>query len=223
MKASKIVLVGCVALLTASGCETHPSEIKIKGPRDSVESTQANPTFAKFTKKDESLQLRVSAFDEKGRYSGTAPVKWDSSDRGVATVSGGGLITILSSGKAKITATYSKDKTTREASIEIVSCIVKTIRAVEPKPEEGKANEMGMGEIVNFKAEVVDDNGDVIEGAKIRWSSSSWAATVTPTGEVEARSIGTTQIVAEAANGSTVRWDISVEDWKKPARRRRRR
>lgn len=221
MKASKIVLVGCVALLAASGCETHPAEIKIKGPRDSVESTQANPTFAKFTKKDESLQLRVSAFDDKGRYSGAVPVKWESSDRGVATVSGGGLITILSSGKAKISAMYRKDKVTREASVEIVSSIVKMVRVLEPKPEEGKAIVLAMGEIVNFKAEVIDDNGDVIEGAKIRWSSSSWAATVTPTGEVEARSIGTTQVVAEADNGSTVRWDLSVEDWKKPARRRR--
>ncbi len=220
MKVSKLLPLGLATLFLASACETHPAEIKIKGPRDSVESTQANPTFATFTKKDDTLQLRASGFDDKGRYMGTALVKWDSSNREVATVSSTGLITVLSSGKADITAKYQKGEVSREASVPVEAIIVKEIKAVEPKPEAGKAIELGIGEIVNFKAAVLNDRGEAIEGAKVRWSSSSWAATVTPTGEVEARAIGTTQIVAEADNGSTARWDLAVEDWKKPGKRR---
>lgn len=220
MKVSKLVPFGLAALLLSSACETHPAEIKIKGPRDSVEAAQLELSFSTFTKKDDTVQLRASGFDAKGRYMGTAAVKWDSSDRDVATVNSTGLVTILSSGKADISAKYQKGEVTREASVPVEAVIVKDIEAVEPKPEAGKTVEMGIGDILNFKAVVHNDRGEVIEGAKIRWNSSSWAATVTPTGEVEARAIGTTQIVAEADNGTTARWDLSVEDWKKPGKRR---
>lgn len=220
MKAQKLLLPA-LALAVLSGCESHPAEIKIKGPRDSVESQKAVPTFSIFKKREETLQLRASGFDDKGRYMGTIPVKWDSSNRDVATVSSTGLVTILSSGEAKISATYSKGEVSRSASLPVKAVIVKDIRAVEPKPEQGKALEMALGDIVQFKVDVLDDNGDAIDGAKVRWSSSSYAVTVTPTGEVEARAIGTTQVVAEAENGATARWDLSVEDWKKPKRRRR--
>lgn len=219
MKAS-YCLVLTLAAFSLCACENHPASIKIKGPRDSVESTKAAPTFAPFKKREDTLQLRASAFDDKGRYMGTVPVKWDSSDRKVATVSSSGLITILSTGKAEVTATYEKGDVKRSASLPVEAVIVKDIEAVEPKPEAGKALEMPLGEIKQFKANVLDDNGEVIEGAKVRWSSSSFAVTVTPTGEVEARAIGTTQVVAEAENGATARWDLSVEDWKKPGRRR---
>lgn len=222
MKAPKHLLFAMFAASLVTACETHPAEIKIKGPRDSVESTKAIPTFGTFEKREDTLQLRASGFDDKGRYMGTVPVKWDSSDRDVATVSSTGLVTILSSGKADITATYEKGEVKRQASLPVEAVIVKEIRAVEPTPEEdGKVIEMAMGDIVQFKADVLDDNGKVIEDAKIRWNSSSYAVTVTPTGEVEARAIGTTQVTAEAENGETARWDISVEDWKKPKRRRR--
>lgn len=214
------LLLGACALM---GCESHPAQLEIKGPRDAVESTQKNPVFPTFDEKDGTLQLRASAFDDKGRYMGAVPVKWDSSNRKAFTVSQTGLLTVLGSGEAKITATYAKGDVKRTASKDVKAVIVDEIAIVKPVLEEGKkVLEMPMGEIVQFVAEVKDDNGDVIDGAKVRWSSASWAATVTPTGEVEARAIGTTQIVAEADNGATARFEISVEDWKKPARRRRR-
>lgn len=220
MKARTLLLTSMTLGALCAACENHPAEIRIKGPRDAVESTQATPTFAPFRKREDTLQLRASGFDDKGRYMGAVPVKWDSTDRDVATVSSTGLITVLSSGKAEITATYEKGEVKREASLPIEAIIVDDIVAVDPKPEPGKALEMGLGEIKQFEVNVLDDNGGVIEDTKVRWRSSSYAATVTPTGEVEARAIGTTQVSAEAENGATVRWDLSVEDWKKPRRRR---
>lgn len=214
----KRLLLGSVVLLAA--CETHPAEIKIKGPRDSMESTMGVPTLPVFEKKDDTLQLRASAFDDKGRYTGSAQVKWDSSDRSVATVSQTGLLTILASGKATVTATYEKGEVKREASLPVSAVIVKDIRITEPVLEAGKVLELAMGDIVNFKAEVLNDRGEVIPDAKIEWDASSYAVTVTPTGEMEARAIGTAQVTAEAENGSRARVEVSVEDWKKPQRRR---
>ena len=215
----KKLLVLCGALLVAA-CETHPAELKIKGPRDAVESTVTNPVFPVFQKKDDTLQLRASGFDDRGRYMGSIPVKWDSTDRTVATVSQTGLMTSLSTGKAEITATYEKGEVKRAASLPVSAVIVKEIRLTEPQVEAGKVLEMAMGETVQFKAEVLDDRGDVIPDAKVSWDATSYAVTVTPTGEVEGRSIGAAQVVAEASNGSTARVEVSVEDWKKPKRRR---
>ena len=220
---TKSPMIVCGFALLLAACESHPAAIKIKGPRDAVESTKANPTFPVFEKKGDTLQLRASGFDEKDRYVGTVPVKWDSSDRSVATVSQTGLMTVLSSGKASISAKYSKGEVTREASMGVEAVIVEGIRLVEPKLEEGdKVLILPMGEKVQFKAEVLNDHEDVIDGGKVRWGSTSYAATVTPTGEVEARAIGTTQITAEAENGSVARMELSVEDWAKKKRRRRR-
>lgn len=196
-------------------CETQPVRIQVKGPREAVESTKAVPEFAPFEKKNDTIQLRASAFDDKGRYMGPAKVEWDSTDRSVATVDSSGLVTILSSGEAKIKATSVGYKTTLNDELSIKASIVSDIRWVDPLPVEGKSLEMNLGDIKEFKAEVLDDRGNPIPKAKIEWDSSSFAATVTPTGEVEARAIGTTQISAEAPNGKTVRIDLNINDWKK--------
>ncbi|MCA9550930.1 MAG: Ig-like domain-containing protein [Myxococcales bacterium] len=214
----KLLILGGALLLVA--CETHPAEIKIKGPKDAVELTAANPTFPTFEKKDDTLQLRASGFDDKGRYMGVVPVRWDSTERSVATISQTGLLTILSSGEATITATYEKGDVKREASLPVSAVIVKDIRMVEPVVEPGKVLEMAMEDIIQFKAEVLNDRGEVIPDAKVAWDASSYAVTVTPTGEVEGRAIGTAQVSAEAENGARARVEIEVGD-RKPARRRR--
>lgn len=210
-----------VLALGLAACKAEPVAIRIKGPQDAVESTKMNPTFAPFEKKGDTINLRASAFDDKERYMGTVKVKWDSSDRSVATVSQTGLVTFLSSGKTKITARTTETEEPLEASIDLEAQIVKEIRIVDPPEEEHKSMKMPMGEIKQFKAEVLNDRGDVIPDAKIDWRASSFAVTVTPTGEVESRAIGTAQIVAEADNGSVARVDIEVTDWDKKKRRRR--
>lgn len=212
--------VALLLLFAAVGCTKQPAKIRIKGPRESVESTQMVPTFAPFEKSGDTLQLRTSAFDDQDRYMGTVAAKWDSSDRTVATVSQTGLVTFLSSGKVKITAQTTEIEKPLEASIDLEAKIVKDIRIVDPAKEQQQGYQLPMGEIRQFKAEVINDRGEVIPDAKIDWRASSFAVTVTPTGEVEARAIGTAQVVAEAENGSVARVDIEVTDWDKKKKRR---
>jgi hypothetical protein len=210
-----------VCLLVLFGCTgRQPASIRIKGPREAVESTQMVPQFAPFEKKGDTIQLRASGFDKQDRYIATMPVKWDSSDRSVATVSQTGLVTFLSSGKTTITAETTETDQPLSASLELSAVIVKDIRIVDPPKEQQLGYKLPMGEIRNFKAEVLNDRDQVIPDAHIEWRASTSAVTVTPTGEVEARAIGTAQIAAEADNGSVARVDVEVLDWEQKKKRR---
>ena len=210
--------VAFAVILAAIGCTKQPASIRIKGPRDAVESTQKIPTFAPFEKKNDTIQLRASAFDDQDRYMGTVNASWESSDREVATVNQNGLVTFLGSGKVTITAKTVDTKAPLEASIDLEAKIVKDIRIVDPPKEQQSGYKLPMGEIRQFKAEVINDRDQVIPDAKVDWHASSFAVTVTPTGEVEARAIGTAQVVAEAENGTVARVDIEVTDWEKKKR-----
>ena len=90
------------------GCSgREPKSIRIKGPKEAVESTKMVPQFAPFEKKGDTIQLRASGFDDQDRYIATMPAKWETSDRSVATENQTGLVEFLSSGKVKITASTS--------------------------------------------------------------------------------------------------------------------
>lgn len=200
-----------ISIATLVACEKQPASIKVKGPRDAVESVKMNPAFAPFEKKGETIKLRASAFDKDGVFMGGARVKWDSSDRTVATVDTVGLVTILSSGDAEIKATTEGYEAVLEASLPVKAVIIDKVRIVLP---EGDKKEIHLGETKQLKAEVLDDRGRVISDAKTRWRSTSWAATVTDTGEVEGRAIGNTQIIVEAGPAID-RLDLEVLDWVK--------
>ena len=67
---------------------------------------------------------------------------------------------------------------------------------------------------------MLNDRDQVIPDAHIEWRASSYAVTVTPAGELEARAIGTAQVVAEADNGATARVDLEITDWEPKKKRR---
>lgn len=204
-------LIGLAALVFAVGCEKQPASIKVKGPRDAVESTKMDPSFAPFEKKGDTIRLRASAFDKDGVFMGAAIVKWDSSDREVATVDSTGLVTILGSGEAQIKATTTNTELPLDASLPIKAVILDKVKIVLP---EGATKKIHLGDVVQWRADVFDDRGNVVPGAKSRWRSSSYAATVTDTGEVEGRALGTATIMVNAGPGSD-RVDIEVLDWEK--------
>jgi Big-like domain-containing protein len=213
VKTGRLCALVLAAAALFAGCEKQPAAIKVKGPRDAVESQKMNPQFPPFEKKGDTIKLRASAFDKDGAFMGAARVKWDSSDRTVATVDGTGLVTILSSGDAQIRATGDGYAEPLEASLPIKAVIVDKVKIVPPDDKKI----MHLGESKQFKAEVKDDRGHVIPDAKVHWRSSSFAATVTDTGEVEGRAIGTTQLVVEAEKALD-RFDLEVLDWEKGKR-----
>ena len=204
-------------LMTAlSACKAEPASIRVKGPRDAVESVKMDPKFAPFTKKGETIKLRASSFDKEGVYMGPAQVRWDSSDRTVATVDHQGVVTILSSGEVDVIAKTEGLKSELEGKLSLAAEIVSDVRLANPKED---SIELALGEIRQLEAQAIDDRGRPMKDAKLYWESSSFAATVTPTGELEGRAIGTTQISVEDREGHSDRLDVNVVDWKKGGRK----
>ncbi|MCC7382918.1 MAG: Ig-like domain-containing protein [Deltaproteobacteria bacterium] len=201
-----------VLLIALTGCEKQPAKIRVKLPRDAVQSVKMDPVLPPFTKKGESITLRASAFDKDDVYMGPAKVKWSVQDGTVAAVNYEGSVTILSSGDTKVIATSEGYEQTLTAELPIKAVIVEQVKISGP-PE----NKLHLGDTLQLAAQAIDDRGNPIADAKIEWRTSDYAATVSPTGEVEGRAIGDTQVIAEA-DGKVARYEVIVLDWKKGAK-----
>lgn len=219
MRCRSVAAIVTIAVL--AGCEKVPSQIRIKVPQASYASVRMDPVLPPFKSKGDTIKLRASEFYKDDSYMGTALVKWSSSNPSVATISLDGLVEIVSSGETTIKAVTKKYEVPLEATFKISAVIIDKIEIIPPD-DLGEDNSLHMGETKQFTAKVYDDNGKVIEDAKVRWRTSDWAATITMTGELEGRAIGDTQVVAEAGPALT-RFTVNVLDWKKEKKKRRRR
>jgi hypothetical protein len=208
-----LLLTG-VALIA---CEKQPATIKVKMPRDAIQSVKMDPVVPPFEHKNDTIQLRASAFDKDGAFMGPAKVSWSSSDPSVAVINTDGLVTIVSSGKAEIKASGVGYEKPLDGTLALRASIIDKVKIVPP--EGGVPPKIHLGETMQFKAEVLDDRGNVIPDAKVKWRTSDYAATVTMTGELEGRAIGDTQLILEAGP-KLARMDILVLDWKKGAKQR---
>jgi hypothetical protein len=184
-------VLAATALVTA--CEKQPAKIRIKLPREAVQSVKMEPVLPPFEKKGDTIKLRASAFDKGDVYMGTANVKWSVADSSVASVNYEGVVTILSSGETKVIAEGQGYEQKLTAELPIKAVIIEKIKIVAPRA----ATSCTWARTKQYKAEVLDDRGNVVPDAKVTWRTSDFAATVTVTGEVEGRAMGDTQIVAE--------------------------
>ncbi|MEE2900844.1 MAG: Ig-like domain-containing protein [Myxococcota bacterium] len=216
--------ISAISLILTTGliaCEKHPSYIKVKVPQASIHSTRSDPVLPAFEKKGDTIKLRASAFYKDDSYMGPPKkTEWSSSDSSVATVGVDGLVTIVSSGKADIIATTKAGDKTLDAKLPVEAVIIKRVEIVPPE-ELGENNSIHMGDTVKFQAKVFNDRDQVIPDAKVKWRTSDYAATVGADGTVEGRSIGDTQVIAEAGEHNK-RFVINVLDWRKTKKSRRR-
>lgn len=221
MKFTRLIVFLSAASFFAA-CEKHPKYIKVKAPQASMHSIRMDPVLPAFTKKGDTIKLRASAFYKDDSYMGPPKkVKWTSSDSSVATVSLDGLVTIISSGATKIAATTKAGDKTIDAHLDIKAVIIARVEVIPPE-DLGENNSIHMGDEVKFTAKVYNDRGDVIPDAKVKWRTSDYAATVGPDGTVEGRSLGDTQVIAEAGQHHK-RFVINVLDWRKTKKKKRKR
>jgi uncharacterized protein YjdB len=148
-------------------------------------------------------RLGATVRDADGGVISGAPVDWKSSNTGVATVDGGGLVRGVGAGTATITATSGdvSDKATVTVSPVPANAVV-----VSP----GEAT-LFVGETVTLKATVTDANGDALPGRPITWSSSATSvAEVSTSGVVTAKAPGTATITA-SSEGKSGKSTITVK------------
>ena len=79
--------------LALAACEKQPERIRVKLPKEAVQSVKMEPQLPVFEKKGDTIHLRASAFEKGDVYMGPAKVKWTVADPSVASVNYEGLVT----------------------------------------------------------------------------------------------------------------------------------
>ena len=127
-------------------------------------------------------------------------VTWTSSNSSVATVDAKGVITAKAIGTATITAKTTNGKT---------ATVAVTVKAVEATSVTitASANSCSVGDTITLTAKVSPEKAS----QSVTWTSSNTSvATVSSSGVVTAKAVGTTTITAKTANSKTATYSITV-------------
>ncbi len=163
-----------------------PSEIK-------VNKITLNKTTASVTK-GKTLQLTATVTPGNAT---NKEVKWDTSDKNVATVSDNGLVTAKSAGTATITCTAQDGSSVKATcKITVKNPVVKVTKVTLNKTTATLAPK----ETLTLKATVTPTNAT---NKAVTWKSSNTKiATVSSSGKVTAKAAGTVTITCRAKDGS---------------------
>ena len=125
----------------------------------------------------------IKLLSKTGKTISDRKIKWKSSNRKVATVTSGGTVKAVKSGKATITAKY-RGKTYK-CRVTVKNATLRTRRKT-----------LSTGQ--KYVQKLYDANGKIINARKIKWSSSDkWVATVSSNGVIRAKNPGTAKIYAK--------------------------
>ncbi|HEX6809389.1 MAG TPA: Ig-like domain-containing protein [Gemmatimonadaceae bacterium] len=142
----------------------------------------------------QTAQLTANVRDSHGQPMSTT-VSWLSGDPSLASVSGTGLVTGVTSGTTTVTASAGKKKT--KIRVTVAQAAAASV-AVAPS-----SISLTQGATSQLKATVKDDSGNVLTGSIIAWSTSDTStASVSTTGLVTARGAGNATITATSGGVS---------------------
>ena len=140
-------------------------------------------------------QLSATAKDANGNTLSGRPTTWSSGNNAVATVDASGLVTAVSAGSAKITATI--DGVSAAATVTATAVAVASV-VVTPSTAS-----VAEGATTTLTATAKDAQGNTLPGRALTWSSSDGAvATVSSSGVVTGVAPGTATITATAPSSS---------------------
>jgi uncharacterized protein YjdB len=161
-----------------------------------VASVSVGPTTAS-VQAGQTVQLTATPKDASGNALSGRTVTWTSSNVGVATVSGAGLVSGVAAGTVTITAT--SEGRSGAATVSVTSVPVAAV-SVSPATASVQA-----GQTVQLTATPKDANGTALSGRTVTWASSNaGVATVSGTGLVTGVAAGSVTITAtsEGRSGS---------------------
>ena len=185
------LIVGFLTLLMWVACgKDRPT-----GPSPPSRVT-VEPSSLKLSAIGATAQLAAVVLDQNGVQITQASVTWSSSKASVAGVSASGLVTAVSNGSAQITVASGS------ASATVSVSVTQSARSITVTPSSAML--AAVGETVQLRAAVHDENGHEVPGASVTWSSSDASvAVVNDGGVVTAVADGTAQIIASADGVST--------------------
>src|SRR6185437_10839795 len=156
----------------------------------------------------QTAQLSASVRNSEGQSMSTT-VSWSSGDPSLATVSGTGLVTGVSTGTTTVTASAGKKKT--KIKVTVAGVLAASV-AIAPSSVS-----LTQGATAQLSTTVKDTSGNVLTGMIVTWSSSNTnVATVSSSGLVTALAAGNATITATpgdstgtALGGRTITWSSS--------------
>ena len=141
------------------------------------------------------VSLVATTLDSAGGVLTGRAVTWSSSNTGIATVNGSGVVTALAPGSSTMTATSEGKSGTASVAVSSVPVASVTVAPATASPP--------VGQTVQLTATPQDASGNPLSGRVITWSSSSTTvATVSGSGLVTARAAGSATITATSEGQS---------------------
>ena len=183
---------GSATITASAGEAAGAGEVTVMRSPDSVSVWPKEATLAALS---DTVRLVAAAFDANGHAVEAAEFSWSSSDDGVATVDGGGLVTAVGDGSATITASAGEATGAGEVTV------MQSPDSVSVWPKEATLS--ALGDTVRLMAAAFDANGHAVEAVEFSWSSSDDAvATVDDGGLVTAVGDGSATITASAGEAA---------------------
>jgi uncharacterized protein YjdB len=143
----------------------------------------------------QTVQLAATLKDANGNALTGRVVTWATSNAGVATVSGSGLVTSVTAGTATLTATSEGKSGTAALTVSTVPVATVTVTPASAS--------LLVGGTAQLTATMRDSAGGLLTGRTIVWASSNTAvATVSATGLVTAKAAGSATITATSEGKS---------------------
>jgi trimeric autotransporter adhesin len=187
---------GATVLRAVVGVVTATAEVRVTASVASVAVDPASATMAAGT----TVRLRATARDVLGNVLPDRAVTFLSSAPAIATVSDSGLVTGLTAGRVRVTA--SVEGTTGASDITVTANPVATVHVTPASPL------VAVGDKLAMTATTRDASGAALIGRVVTWRSTtpSVAAVDPNTGLLTAASVGVTTVVAtaEGVSASTV-------------------
>ena len=182
-----------VARVTAtSGAATSGIDVTVL---QSAGSIVIAPEMATLMSLGATVQLSATVLDGNGQPVAGAVVTWQSNDDAIATVSAQGLVTAVTNGVTRVTATSGA------ATSGIDVTVLQSAGSIVIAPME--ATLISLGETVQLSATVLDGNGQPVAGAVVTWESSDEAvATVSAQGLMTAVANGVARVTATSGSAS---------------------
>jgi hypothetical protein len=144
--------------------------------------------------------LQATVKDQNGNTMTGQTVTWTTSNQSVASVNSGGVVTGASAGSATITATCQGKSGTSTITVTAVPPPAPVVTTVTVSPSSAS---IAVGATVSLQATVKDQNGNVMTGQAVTWSTSNSAiASVNASGVVTGASAGTATITATSSGKS---------------------
>ena len=186
-----LALTATALWLTGCGGDDDPVAPPPPVPTEVVVS----PPEARLRALGATAQLAATVQDQNGQAMSGVAVTWASSDAAVATVSAAGLVTAVSQGSIRVTATAGTASGGADVAVEQVVAEV----AVSPAAD----TLLALADTARFTAEARDSNGHAVAGAEATWSSADEAVvTVDDSGLVTAVGNGTASVTASSGEQS---------------------